>query len=141
MDSYEISDNFDHLNAPEVYYHIRNMPQEEQRLNTARLSNRARRKQSNKPQFLADLFEQGDWQESFNFSYQASHYEHDWIIDSIGPFYEGKWIDDVVSLVKGGKEAHVYQCLANPTVSSSHSSDYILVTSLPRSIAHACFAI
>ncbi len=66
---------------------------------------------------------------NFEFSYHASRYERVWIVDSLSGFYEsrwlddspgglyeGKWLDDVLRLIKGGKEAHVYQCLANDSV-------------------------
>jgi RIO kinase 1 len=62
------------------------------------------------------LIELSDEEENFDFSYAASHHEREWILNSLGGFYEGQWLDDVVRLVKGGKEAHVYQCLANPSV-------------------------
>lgn len=48
------------------------------------------------------------------FSYQASRYEAQWINDSLGGFYEQHWFEDVLRLVKGGKEASVYLCKANP---------------------------
>jgi len=40
----------------------------------------------------------------------ASRHERGWIVDSLGGFYEHRWLDDVIRLVKGGKEANVYQC-------------------------------
>lgn len=67
-------------------------------------------------QVLTDLAEQSDTQAHFDFTYQASRHEHQWIIDSLGPFYEAQWIDDVLRLVQGGKEATVYQCAAHATV-------------------------
>ncbi len=53
--------------------------------------------------------------DSFDFSYNASRHEHVWIRASLGNFYEEHWFDDVLRLVKGGKEASVYQCLGNHT--------------------------
>ena len=63
-----------------------------------------------------ELALQDDTEGSFNFSYHASRHEQVWIVDSLGGFYEGQWLDDVLRLIKGGKEAHVYQCLANGSV-------------------------
>jgi RIO kinase 1 len=34
----------------------------------------------------------------------------------LGPFFDEQWIDDVLRQVKGGKEASVYLCRANPSV-------------------------
>lgn len=62
------------------------------------------------------IAEQTDSRQDFDFTYLASRHEREWIIDSLGGFYEGQWLDDVLRLVKGGKEAHVYQCQANPSV-------------------------
>lgn len=79
------------------------------------------RKPSPKPEAApepveAALVEQGDDGNAFDFSYHASRHERQWIVDSLGPFYEDLWIDDVLRLVKGGKEANVYQCAARPTL-------------------------
>lgn len=46
----------------------------------------------------------------FLFSYHASRHEKVWLEASLGGMYQQKWIDDVLRLVKGGKEATVYLC-------------------------------
>jgi RIO kinase 1 len=48
--------------------------------------------------------------EEFTFTYNASRHEKAWILDSLSTFHEQQWIEDVTRLVKGGKEATVYQC-------------------------------
>jgi RIO kinase 1 len=53
---------------------------------------------------------QDDSSGSFKFSYKAARFEEWWLLDSLGAFYEHKWISDVLRKVKGGKEASVYQC-------------------------------
>ncbi len=50
---------------------------------------------------------------NFDFTYQATRHERQWISESLGGFYEQRWIDDVLRLVKGGKEATVYLCEAS----------------------------
>jgi RIO kinase 1 len=60
---------------------------------------------------LESLREQNDNVRDYSFSYNASHHERKWILNSLGLFYEMQWFADVVRLVKGGKEASVYQCL------------------------------
>ncbi|OGO29663.1 MAG: hypothetical protein A2Z16_15200 [Chloroflexi bacterium RBG_16_54_18] len=57
-----------------------------------------------------------DRREDFSFTYMASRHEREWIENSLVGFYDEHWLDDVLRLVQGGKEAHVYQCLANPSV-------------------------
>jgi RIO kinase 1 len=53
----------------------------------------------------------------FNFSYGASKHEKAWLDDSLEDFYRQNWFDDILRLIKGGgKEASVYQCLANESI-------------------------
>ena len=54
--------------------------------------------------------EQDDSKSSFKFTYKAARFEEWWLMESLGVFYEHKWISDVLRKVKGGKEASVYQC-------------------------------
>ena len=62
------------------------------------------------------LYELEEKENQFNFSYGASKHEKAWINDSLSDFYRQHWIDDILRLIKGGgKEASVYQCLANPS--------------------------
>jgi RIO kinase 1 len=56
------------------------------------------------------LASQQDGARAFTFSYHASRHERQWILESLGGFYEGQWLSDVLRQVKGGKEASVYQC-------------------------------
>jgi RIO kinase 1 len=63
---------------------------------------------------------QDDTKHSFDFSYHASRHEQGWLLNSLGGFYEHKWISDVVRLVKGGKEASVYLCKAGVKVGTEY---------------------
>jgi RIO kinase 1 len=54
--------------------------------------------------------DQDDSRVNFKFTYKAARFEEWWLLDSLGDFYEHKWISDVLSRVKGGKEASVYLC-------------------------------
>ena len=56
------------------------------------------------------VHKQDDSRSTFNFSYKAARFEEWWLLESLGAFYEHKWISDVTRRVKGGKEASVYQC-------------------------------
>ena len=56
------------------------------------------------------LNEQDDSRKSFNFTYAAARFEEGWLLESLGDFYEHKWITDVLRRLKGGKEASVYLC-------------------------------
>lgn len=57
---------------------------------------------------------QDDSSRSFNYTYKAARFEEWWLLESLGDFYEHKWITDVLRRLKGGKEASVYLCRAHP---------------------------
>lgn len=65
-----------------------------------------------------ELTDINDHEHDFIPSYAAAldplHYERQWVINSVSGFYRDNLITDVTRLVKGGKEANVYCCLANP---------------------------
>jgi RIO kinase 1 len=58
---------------------------------------------------------QDDRQVDFPYSYKPSRFEGRWLVDSLGGFYEEHWFDDVLRMIKGGKEASVYLCRGNVT--------------------------
>jgi RIO kinase 1 len=101
---------------------IRNLPERELqalwRTGKSRRTERKRQEQiTQQAAILAQqLAAQADSQEVFNFTHHASRHERGWIVDSLGDFYEHQWLDDVLRLVKGGKEANVYLCLADASV-------------------------
>jgi RIO kinase 1 len=63
-----------------------------------------------------NIYEQFDNLRQYDFTYEASRHEEWWLLDSLGPFYDEQWFDDVLRIIKGGKEASVYLCRANPSV-------------------------
>ncbi len=75
---------------------------------------------SPQPEMLAELTKQNDDRGSFSFTYKASRYEGGWLTGSLGGFFEAHWFDDVLRMVKGGKEASVYLCQANPVTHSDY---------------------
>lgn len=88
---------------------IRNVPDDQ--LRPRRIGEKVNK--GNKDNALYELEEK---ENQFNFSYGASKHEKAWIDDSLSDFYRQNWIDDILLLIKGGgKEASVYQCLANPS--------------------------
>lgn len=64
------------------------------------------------------LHDQDDSVSGFKFTYKAARFEEWWLLDSLGDFYEHKWISDVLKRVKGGKEASVYMCTAGTEVAA-----------------------
>ncbi len=59
---------------------------------------------------------QDDSRTAFGFTYKAARFEESWLLDSLGYFYEQKWISDVLFKIKIGKEASVYLCRAGEQV-------------------------
>jgi RIO kinase 1 len=57
--------------------------------------------------------------EEFTFSYKAKLHEAEWIHSALNDFYE-QMIDDVLRVIRGGKEASVYLCLSNPAVGAPY---------------------
>jgi RIO kinase 1 len=60
--------------------------------------------------------ENKDTQEDFRPSFTGSKHERQWIMEYLGLFYDDHVITDVLRVVKGGKEATVYCCTANPAL-------------------------
>ena len=59
--------------------------------------------------------------ESFEFTYHAARHEKVWLMQSLGSFYyEYRWIDDVLRMVKAGKEANVYLCTSGPGMTTEY---------------------
>ena len=54
--------------------------------------------------------------DTFNPSFACKFFERDWVIEYLGGFYDNNLISDVISRVKGGKEANVYVCVAQPHI-------------------------
>lgn len=50
----------------------------------------------------------------FETTYQPSRHEAQWLLSSLQSFYDRGLISDVLARVKGGKEASVYRCAADP---------------------------
>ncbi|MEJ2210302.1 MAG: hypothetical protein P8129_14885 [Anaerolineae bacterium] len=81
---------------------------------------RSRVKANHKPkkserQILTELTDDlSDVDLGFETTYRPSRYEQGWLLQSLFTFYDEGLITDVLALVKGGKEASVYLCQANP---------------------------
>jgi RIO kinase 1 len=102
------------LEEIDAFANIRNIPDRERHADQRlRLSAAPKRRPV---QARPEMAVQDDTVGGFDFSYHASRHERAWIVDSLGGFYEGQWLDDVLRLIQGGKEANVYQCLAHPSV-------------------------
>jgi RIO kinase 1 len=70
----------------------------------------------NDDQVLKELADELGWENDFEITYKPSFYEAGWLLQSLRPFFQQSLISDIVSIIKGGKEASVYCCAAHPTM-------------------------
>jgi len=66
-------------------------------------------------QIVAEIADTAGLEGGFNITYQPSRHEREWLLSSLRFFYDQSLITDVLALVKGGKEASVYCCRADPS--------------------------
>jgi RIO kinase 1 len=67
-------------------------------------------------QIREQIADEVGWETHFQTTYQPSKHEAEWLLDSLSPFFEQSLISDVLSIVKGGKEASVYCCAGHPSM-------------------------
>jgi RIO kinase 1 len=73
------------------------------------------RPKKSRSEILSDLTDDlSDVELGFETTYRPSRHEEGWLLSSLHSFYDEGLITDVLALVKGGKEASVYLCQANP---------------------------
>ncbi|MCB9134018.1 MAG: hypothetical protein H6636_01230 [Anaerolineales bacterium] len=109
--NYDQFDLLDELNEIKgLKPRVKNAPQKRQR---------DRRKDKynliSEPEVAQAISTQRDDIHTLDFTYQASKTERVWLMDSLSRFYDERWFEDVLQIVKGGKEASVYQCKGNAT--------------------------
>jgi RIO kinase 1 len=82
-------------------------------LDERNVKKQVRKPKKSKQEIVVDLGASGESASApgaLHMSYHPARYEAVWLGDSLRPFYEQGLIDDVLMLVKGGKEANVYLC-------------------------------
>ena len=67
-----------------------------------------------KDEIVAQLTEPEDTTDALPMTYKPARFETEWLASSLGSFYKANHIVDVLTHVKGGKEASVYCCKAHP---------------------------
>jgi RIO kinase 1 len=96
----------------------------EEQFDPMRIDRQARRsrkvKQQHQPkkvdeEVIQEIADTEGLEGGFKTTYQPSKYEQGWLLSSIKTFYDQQLITDVLSLVRGGKEASVYCCEADPS--------------------------
>jgi RIO kinase 1 len=94
---------------------------DEELLNAEKRRRKAARKAARQPEQrtrpasqIDELVEPSGLEAGFNPTYQPARFEAGWLLESLRTFYDQHLITDVLAMVKGGKEASVYCCRANP---------------------------
>lgn len=89
---------------------------------TKRIERKKRRlsEREKRLRFQAEMMEHAgkiplDISHQFSPTFQPARHERVWLLSYLEPFYNIQIISDVLSKVKGGKEANVYCCTAHPT--------------------------
>jgi len=109
--------NFSNDSSNDKYAHY------EDKFNPFNTDRKARRKRKPQVHHVAKKAHQSIVQEmadapeittGFKTTYQPSRYEEGWLMSSLQAFFSEDLITDVMAVVKGGKEATVYRCEANP---------------------------
>ena len=82
-----------------------------------------RRPRTNKPKLDPKAVQQfiqrqDDARQTFSFTYKPARFEEGWLLDSLGGFFEQRWISDVLGKIKAGKEASVYLCRSGDQIKS-----------------------
>ncbi len=73
------------------------------------------------PRALAQFLQgQDEGTQGFSFTYHPARFEEGWLVDSLAHFFEQRWISDVLTKVKAGKEASVYLCRPGDQVRQPH---------------------
>src|SRR3954470_15475281 len=67
-------------------------------------------------QIVTELAEPTGLEAGFETTYRPARYEAGGVLSSLRPFYDEHQIVDVLAQVKGGKEASVYRCAADPSI-------------------------
>jgi RIO kinase 1 len=116
---YEMLDGLDDLPGEGNLPRIKNGPPERPR--HQRLPPPQVKAKHTQDEMLSNLADETAGEMGFEFSYNATKHERQWIIDSLSGFYQSRWFDDILRLLKGGKEASVYQCATN----TSEGRNYI----------------
>jgi RIO kinase 1 len=112
-----VIDDLDELQGAARLPRIKNISHQEQRLahsQAKRSPHPGHKPKVNAAEAQAEIAAQADDQGGFDFTYTASRYEGVWLLESLGGMVEERWIADVLRMIKGGKEASVYQCRGGP---------------------------
>lgn len=117
----------------EEYEHFENSRQTHRQRKSKQKDRKNGRTLADRAELIAMSDHVDAWVPTYAKALDPKHHERTWVINSVAPFYQDQIITDVIRLVKGGKEANVYVCTADPA--SGHD---LLAAKLyrPRMLRH-----
>lgn len=111
MTLYDDDFNDDYLDEEEYYTEKFRLSIPDAQRKNPKLTHKQKRAQN---EIVAGLAETAGLESGFSTTYKPARFEEGWLLSSLQPFYDRLLITDVLSRVKGGKEANVYLCQAEP---------------------------
>ncbi len=84
-----------------------------------RSQNRHQSRRTRRALELADIAETTAAEGELTLTYRPAEHEAGWLLQSLTHFFEREQIEDVLYIVKGGKEANVYCCAAEPSLNTA----------------------
>jgi RIO kinase 1 len=109
-----IPENDAYLDEYEYYEELFDPLADSGRWSRARRAKPQHTKKRSQQQIVAELADAEGYEGGFTTTYRPSRHEAEWLLESLRSFYDRELITDVLALVKGGKEANVYCCAADP---------------------------
>ena len=106
----QLARQMDESDAYAARFHL---PLEEQAERRGKIKANHKPKKS-KGQILTEITESTALAEKFTITYKPARFEEKFLRESLTPFFDQGLISDVLTQVKGGKEANVYLCKAEP---------------------------
>jgi RIO kinase 1 len=103
------SDDFEDL---DTQYNPLNSDRKSRRKRKPRVHHTPKKSERDQREEVADL---DTIEGGFKLSYTPARFEEGWLLSSLQPFFDQTLINDVLARVRGGKEASVYRCAADPS--------------------------
>ena len=111
MSDSTIYDNYIKYEAIEKEIRIKNITRKQRRKLKPKIAH-----QWTKDDTIATVAQKLKLENAFDFTYQPAEHEVGWVLAALQQFFHEEYITDVIRLIKGGKEANVYQCRAHPSM-------------------------
>jgi len=115
-----VNENDPYFDEYEIYEELFDSIRTDRRARRGRKPRAQHMPKKTRQQIVAELADETVGLEGgFNTTYQPSRHEEEWLLSSLHSFFDRGLINDVLGLIKGGKEASVYRCQADPATGAT----------------------